>query len=128
MNNMVFDKVLEREIKKFDVDPEVRMNIQKYLSPDDKWDIAVKFFQSKKSDGVKIMMDKNGKVITFDFPTTRKAKEFADMPSEGLAAFARQWLRDKGEDYKIYDVYFNLGVMYDDGDDKKNKKVMIRVM
>jgi hypothetical protein len=124
---MVFDKVLEREIKKFDIDPEVKTNVKKYLSPDDKWDIAVKFFQSKVIDA-KVGFDKNGKMIVFDFPSTRKAKEFADMPSEGLAAFARQWLRDKGEDFKIYDVYFNLGVMYDDKDEKKSKKVMIRVM
>ncbi len=124
---MVFDKVLEREIKKFDIDPEVKTNVKKYLSPDDKWDIAVKFFQSKAIDA-KIGFDKNGKMIVFDFPTVRKAKEFADMPSEGLAAFARQWIRDKGEDFKIYDVYFNLGVVYDDKDEKKSKKVMIRVM
>ena len=124
---MVFDKVLEKEIKKFDIDPEIKTNVKKYLSPDDKWDIAVKFFQSKITDA-KIMMDKNGKLIIFDFSTSRKAKEFADLPSDGLASFARQWLRDKGEDFKIYDIHFNLGVMYDDNDEKKNKKVMIRVM
>ena len=124
---MVFDKVLEREIKKFDIDPEVKMNIKKYLSPDDKWDIATKYFKNKIMDA-KIGLDKAGKIIIFDFPSNRRAKEFADMPSDGLAAFARQWLREKGEDFKIYDVYFNLGVIYDDKDEKKNKKVIIRVM
>ena len=124
---MAFDKVLEKEIEKFGIDPEVKMNIEKYLSPDDKWEIVSKFFQSKEVDG-KIVCDKINKMVIADFPTARKAKEFADMPSAGLAAFARQWLRDKDEDFKKYDVYFNLGVTYDDKDEKKNKKVVIRVM
>ena len=124
---MVLDKVLEKEIKKFDVDTEIKMNIEKYLSPDDKWDIVSKFFQGKMTEE-KVACDKKNKMIVVDFKNTRKAKEFADMPSSGLAAFARQWLRDKGEDFKIYDVYFNLGVTYDDKDEKKNKKVIIRVM
>lgn len=124
---MALDRVLEKEVKKFDVDTEIKMDFEKYLSPEDKWDIVSKFFQSKITDG-KVGCDKINKMIVFDFPAARKAKEFADMPSEGLAAFARQWLRDKGEDFKKYDVYFNLGVTYDDKDEKKNKKVIIRVM
>ena len=124
---MVLDRVLEKEVKKFDVDTEIMMDFEKYLSPEDKWDIVSNFFQSKITDG-KVGCDKINKMIVFDFPASRKAKEVADMPSEGLAAFARQWLREKGEDFKKYDVYFNLGVTYDDKDEKKNKKVIIRVM
>lgn len=124
---MALDRVLEKEVKKFDIDTEIKMNIEKYLSPDDKWDIVTKFFQNKMTDA-KVACDKINKMIVVDFPAARKAKDFADMPSEGLAAFARQWIREKGEDFKKYDVYFNLGVTYDDKDEKKNKKVIIRVM
>lgn len=124
---MALDRVLEKEVKKFDIDTEIKMNIEKYLSPDDKWDIVTKFFKNKMTDA-KVVCDKINKMIVVDFPAARKAKDFADMPSEGLAAFARQWIREKGEDFKKYDVYFNLGVTYDDKDEKKNKKVIIRVM
>ncbi len=124
---MALDRVLEKEVKKFDIDTEIKMNIEKYLSPDDKWDIVTKFFKNKMTDA-KVACDKINKMIVVDFPAARKAKDFADMPSEGLAAFARQWIREKGEDFKKYDVYFNLGVTYDDKDEKKNKKVIIRVM
>ena len=125
---MVLDKVLEKEIKKFDVDTEIKMGFEKYLTPDEKWDIVSKFFQGKSTENMKVICNKINKMIVVDFSSARKAKEFADMPSEGLAAFARQWLREKGEDFKKYDVYFNLAVTYEDKDEKKNKKVIIRVM
>ncbi len=124
---MAFDRVLEREIKKFDIDPEIMTNVSKYFTPDEKWEIVSKFFQEKNLDA-KVGVDKMNKMIVFNFSTSRNAKTFAEMPSEGLAAYARQWLRDKGEDFKKYDVYFNLGVMYDDKDEKNSKKVIIRVM
>lgn len=124
---MAFDKVLEKEIKKFDVETEVKSNIAKYFTPDEKWEIVSSFFQEKGIDA-KIAADKMNKMIVFNFSSARNAKNFADMPSEGLAAFARKWLRDKGEDFKVYDVYFNLGVTYDDSVEKNNKKVIIRVL
>ena len=124
---MVFDRVLEKEIKKFDIDPEIKINIEKYLNNDEKWEIVKSFFQKKNGDA-KIGFDNINRMIVFDFQNARNAKNFAEMPSEGLAAHARQWLRDKGEDFKKYDVHFNLGIMYDDKDEKKNKKVIIRVM
>jgi len=124
---MAFDKVLEKEIKKFDIETEVKSNIAKYFTPDEKWEIVSSFFQEKGIDA-KIAADKMNKMIVFNFSSARNAKNFADMPSEGLAAFARKWLRDKGEDFKVYDVYFNLGVTYDDSAEKNNKKVIIRVL
>ena len=102
-------------------------NVSKYFTPDEKWEIVSKFFQEKNLDA-KVGVDKMNKMIVFNFSTARNAKTFAEMPSEGLAAYARQWLRDKGEDFKKYDVYFNLGIMYDDKDEKNSKKVIIRVM
>ena len=47
---MALDRVLEKEVKKFDIDTEIKMNIEKYLSPDDKWDIVTKFFKNKMTD------------------------------------------------------------------------------
>ena len=124
---MAFDRVLEKEIKKFGIDPEIKTNVAKYFTPEEKWEIVKSFFQSKEI-GAKVGIENKSRMIVFNFSSAKNAKDFADMPSEGLAAFARQWLRDKGEDFKIYDIHFNLGVTYEEKDEKTSKKVVVRMM
>lgn len=124
---MVYDPILEEQFKKFGItNPEdIKMNIEKYFSPDEKWEILRDFFQQKEIKNGKVTVDGVNKVVVVNFTTVDDAKKFANIPSEGLSAFTRQRLREKGEDFKKYDIYFNLGVTYDEKDPKLNKRVMV---
>lgn len=125
---MTYDAVLEEQFKKFGIEnpEEIRSTVEKYLTPDEKWEIVGKFFKQKAVDDGKVTVDNVNKMVIVNFSTAGKAKKFAEMPSEGLPAFARQWVREnKEEDWKKFDIYFNLGITYDDKDPKANKRVMI---
>ena len=117
---MIVDKVLEKQIKKFDIDPETKLNrVEKYLSHDERWEILKKFFKQKEIPNAKILVDEINKQVIINFEKTSDAKKFSKFPSEGLPAFARQCIREKGEDFTKYDIYFNLGIMYNEKNDKR---------
>ncbi len=124
---MPYKDVLEEQFKKFGITnpEEIKMGIEKYLTPDEKWEIVSEFFKQKEIKDCNITVDKVNKVVIANFSSVADAKKFANIPSEGLPAFTRQWIKDKGEDFRKYDIYFNLGVKYDDADSKLNKRVMV---
>ena len=124
---MPYDAILEEQFKKFGItNPEdIKMNIEKYFTPDEKWEIIQDFFKQKEIKDGNVSVDGVNRMVIINFPSSDAAKKFADLPSEGLPAFARQWVKNKGEDFKKYDIYFNLGVNYEEKNPKLNKRVMV---
>ena len=124
---MPYDAILEEQFKKFGItNPEdIKMDFEKYFTPDEKWEIICDFFRQKDIKDGKVTIDGANKIVIINFPSEAAAKNFANIPSEGLPAFARQWVKNKGEDFKKYDIYFNLGINYDEKNSKLNKRVMV---
>ena len=124
---MAYDVVLEEQFKKFGIkNPEdIKMETEKYFTPEEKWVILGEFFKQKEIPDGTATVDSVNKNVIINFTNADTAKKFAEFPSEGLPAFARQWVRNKGEDFRKYDVYFNLGITYNEKDPKLNKRVMV---
>lgn len=63
------------------------------------------------------------------FENPEKALEFSKHPSIGIAKMTRDFIKNRGENYEEYDIFFNLSVIYDET--KNNKKpniVTVRVL
>lgn len=117
----MFDKLLTKEFKKYGIDPEsVEYGKRlKCLTKDEKWEIALNFF-NENDKKVNLLSDKKSYMFTIIFPSGIEAMKFVQNPTVGISAKARKFVVDRGEKFEDYDIFFNLSIIYDES--PKNKK------
>ena len=127
---MKLDPILEQMYQKFDVNPEIKNDVEKYLSKEQRWDIVTHYYRSIEKDlDCAISLNANTRMITFIFKDKEAAKKFAYNPSDELQKFSRNFLIQRGQDPKKYDLFFNLNIVYDESENNKKPLVVnIRVI
>lgn len=107
----VFDKyeITEDDIAEF--------SKKKYLTPDDRWNIASNFYKNKYGDMVTRCSNPD---ITITFPSSKEAKEFADKILLGINKETNSYIINTlHDDPVLYNRSLSVTSLYTTGKDVK---------